>query len=64
MLLIYIFEMVAKRIFPNVVTYSILISGFCIVGQLKEAIELLNKMIVENINPNVYTFNILVDVIL
>jgi pentatricopeptide repeat protein len=43
-------EMVAKRISPDVVTYSTLISGFCIVGKLKEAIDLFNTMILENIN--------------
>lgn len=37
------------------------IHGLCIVSQMKEAVDLFNKMVLENINPDIYTFNILID---
>jgi pentatricopeptide repeat protein len=36
--------MITKRISPNVVTFSALINGFCIAGQLKEAFGLFHEM--------------------
>ncbi|KAL2334827.1 hypothetical protein Fmac_016040 [Flemingia macrophylla] len=54
-------EMTVKGISPDAITYSTLIYGFCIVGELEEAIRFLNEMVVENINPNKYTFNTLID---
>jgi pentatricopeptide repeat domain-containing protein 1/leucine-rich PPR motif-containing protein len=38
--------MIVKGVSPDVVTYTSLIYGFCIAGQLKEAIGLLNEMVV------------------
>ncbi|XLT59838.1 hypothetical protein HN873_052442, partial [Arachis hypogaea] len=46
---------------PNVITYSSLIFGLCLVGQYKEAIDLLSEMVLRNIIPNVRTYSILID---
>jgi len=35
-------EVIVRRVLPDVVTYNTLIYGFCIVGQLKEAIGFWN----------------------
>lgn len=45
-------EMTVNGVSPNVITYNMLIYGFCIIGQLEEAIGFLNEMVVENINPH------------
>ncbi|KAI9080081.1 hypothetical protein K1719_038014 [Acacia pycnantha] len=48
-------------IFPNTVTYSSLIDGFCKRHQWKEVTQLLNHMSQSGINMNVITLNILMD---
>ncbi|KAM7522686.1 hypothetical protein LguiA_012588 [Lonicera macranthoides] len=47
-------EMIEKGIYPNVVTYSSLIQGFCNVGQLEEATRLLREMLEKKVSPDVY----------
>ncbi|KAM7528284.1 hypothetical protein LguiB_031694 [Lonicera macranthoides] len=46
--------MIEKGIYPNVVTYSSLIQGFCNVGQLEEATRLLREMLEKKVSPDVY----------
>ena len=41
-------KMVDRGISPTVVTYSTLICVLCLVGQLKEATNLLNEMMLKN----------------
>lgn len=52
-------QMVVRGI-PQMLSLT-LISRFCIVGQLKHAIDLLSYMARSNISPNVNAFNTLVD---
>jgi pentatricopeptide repeat domain-containing protein 1/leucine-rich PPR motif-containing protein len=55
-------EMTIKGVSSDVVTYTSLIYGFCIVGQLKEAIGLLNEMVVSRkLNGDVYIISVLLD---
>jgi pentatricopeptide repeat protein len=46
---------------PNVVTYTTLIGGFCQVGRLKTALELLHEMHGCGQHPYVQTYAILLD---
>jgi len=60
-LLLYSEMTVKKIIYPDIVTYSTIIYGLFIVGQMKEGVALLNEMSLKNISPNVLTFTTLVD---
>jgi pentatricopeptide repeat protein len=50
-----------KEIFLDVVTYNSLIGGFCRVGRLKNALELLHEMQVCGQHSNLQTYAILLD---
>lgn len=42
----------------NVVTYNVLIKGFCRAGKLEDANRLLNEMLEKGLNPNRVTYDI------
>jgi len=50
-----------KRVAPDVVTFSTIIKGYCNIGDVDSALEVLDLMIDQNIKPDLYTFNGLLD---
>ncbi|XP_076923918.1 pentatricopeptide repeat-containing protein DOT4, chloroplastic-like [Bidens hawaiensis] len=50
-----------ERVPPDIVTYTSLIHGFCILGRWGEVSRMLKEMEGKMISPNVRTFSILVD---
>ncbi|KAJ0983812.1 hypothetical protein J5N97_002168 [Dioscorea zingiberensis] len=46
---------------PNVITYTSLISGYCKLGKMKDALEVFDEMIGFGIKPNRVTYNVLID---
>ncbi|TKY58453.1 Pentatricopeptide repeat-containing protein [Spatholobus suberectus] len=52
-------EMSANSVQPNKITYTIMIDGYCKLGNTKEATKLLNEMIRNGIAPDTITYNAL-----
>ena len=53
-------EMKQREINPSIVTYSILIDGFALKGQVDKAVEYFEKLKEESIEPNIYTYTSLI----
>ncbi|RIA93838.1 hypothetical protein C1645_873799 [Glomus cerebriforme] len=53
-------EMERREIKPSVVTYSILIDGFALNGQVDKAVEYFEKLKKDSIEPNIYTYTSLI----
>ncbi|CAG8702965.1 13009_t:CDS:2, partial [Funneliformis mosseae] len=53
-------EMKRRDIKPSIVTYTILIDGFALKGQVDEAVEYFERMKQDSINPNIYTYTSLI----
>ncbi|CAG8685220.1 15476_t:CDS:2, partial [Funneliformis caledonium] len=53
-------EMKRREIKPSIVTYTILIDGFALKGQVDEAVEYFERMKQDSINPNIYTYTSLI----
>jgi len=49
------------NIYPDIVTYTMLISGFCKLGKWQEAMGVLTDMMEQGISLNVVAFNSLID---
>ncbi|CAB4392111.1 unnamed protein product [Rhizophagus irregularis] len=53
-------EMKNREINPSIVTYSILIDGFALKGQVDKAVEYFENLKKDSIEPNVYTYTSLI----
>ncbi|KFK42902.1 hypothetical protein AALP_AA1G053300 [Arabis alpina] len=53
-------EMLGKGLQPTVVTFNVLMNGFCLNGMLEDGEKLLNWMLAKGIAPNATTYNSLV----
>ncbi|PWA89166.1 pentatricopeptide repeat (PPR) superfamily protein [Artemisia annua] len=54
-------KMLKHGITPSVVTYTILVDGFCQTGNIKRSLEVFELMKHCKCPPNVYTFTVLID---
>ncbi|GKC68355.1 putative tetratricopeptide-like helical domain-containing protein [Tanacetum coccineum] len=53
--------MVRKGLHPDVVTYSALIDGYCLRGELGEAHKVLDRMVKRGMKPNIITYSSLIN---
>ena len=53
-------EMEDKRLDCGIVIYSILIDGFCNVGELTTAREIFSGLPAKGLKPNVWTYTIMI----
>nr|XP_043607963.1 pentatricopeptide repeat-containing protein At3g62470, mitochondrial-like [Erigeron canadensis] len=56
-----LFEKLKGRFSPNIQTYTVLLNGWCHVGNLLEAGKVWNEMIDAGINPDIVAHNIMLD---
>ncbi|XP_057250348.1 pentatricopeptide repeat-containing protein At1g09820-like [Beta vulgaris subsp. vulgaris] len=54
-------EMIRRRVHPNLVTFNMVINGFCKVGQLQRASDLLEDIKLWGLSPSFVTYNTLID---
>merc|ERR1719188_2608122 len=54
-------DMVGAECMPDLITYSTLIKGYCVRGELDQAMELFNCMRRKGIRPDAIVFNSLLD---
>nr|XP_016483146.1 PREDICTED: pentatricopeptide repeat-containing protein At1g62680, mitochondrial-like [Nicotiana tabacum] len=50
-----------KDVEPDVVTYSVIIDGYCLRGQMDRARSLFDSMIDKSIKPNIFSYSILIN---
>ena len=48
-------------VFPDIITYSVLLDALCKWNHLDEAIALFKRIVDQGIEPDVYMYNILID---
>jgi len=53
--------MVAKKIYPNIITYNVLIDALCKRKRLKEAKNVLDVMLKACVRSDIFTFNSLMN---
>ncbi|CAA2983547.1 Hypothetical predicted protein [Olea europaea subsp. europaea] len=55
-------EMLSCNEQPNKITYTVIIDGYCKLGRIKEAFELLSEMIGNGVDPDPVTYITLANV--
>ncbi|KAL2334599.1 hypothetical protein Fmac_015812 [Flemingia macrophylla] len=53
--------MVKAGVKPNVVTYTILMNGYCLINEVKHAKYVFNSMVQNGIAPNVHCYTTMID---
>ncbi|KAK1423587.1 hypothetical protein QVD17_18891 [Tagetes erecta] len=56
-----LFEKLKGRFTPNIQTYTVLLNGWCKVGNLLEAGKVWNEMIDKGLNPDIVAYNIMLE---
>ncbi|XP_070042455.1 pentatricopeptide repeat-containing protein At3g22470, mitochondrial-like [Nicotiana tomentosiformis] len=54
-------QMIGKGVEPTVITYNMIIDGYCLLGQVDKARRTFNSMIDNNIEPDIINYNILIN---
>ena len=53
--------MMKRGLQPNLVTYCVLMDGYCLRNQLDMAFEVFNAMVSKGFAPNVFSYSILIN---
>ncbi|GAV66254.1 PPR_1 domain-containing protein/PPR_2 domain-containing protein [Cephalotus follicularis] len=56
-----LFKMLRGRFKPDVVSYNIIASGWCLIKRTNKALEVLKEMVERGISPNLRTYNIMLN---